>query len=164
MIATGLRYEIAALDTHVAGAEDFVIESWTRDYRCSPVGRAMRRDAYYPWQRGIIEGLRSAGAIVLVARDVEHSVLFYGWLCADRARDAVRLHYAYVKLFARGHGIFPALLAEAVEQLGDGAAEVVYTHDPAKRHKQQTNSAPRAKFADLGMTYQPIEIQRGRAA
>jgi hypothetical protein len=160
--ASPLKYEIAELSTLRESVESLVYESWTRDFRCSPQGRTLPRDAYYPWQRRRIQALLEGGALVLVAYDPDSPDRVYGWLCADRQGDAVRVHYAYTKLYARGFGIAHALLEMAVEVLADdGVGAFVYTHDAAKKRGGMTDTGPRRQVEGLGLAYRPLEALSG---
>jgi hypothetical protein len=160
--ASPLKYDIADLGSLRESVESLVYESWTRDFRCSPQGRSLPRDAYYPWQRRRIQALLAAGALVLVAFDPDSPDRVFGWLCADRQGDAVRVHYAYTKLYARGFGIAHALLDMATEVLADeGVGEFVYTHDAAKKRNGATDTAPRKLVEGLGLSYRPLEALQG---
>ena len=124
----------------------------------------MPRDAYYPWQRQRIDELFESGVRVFVCRNPEQPHIVFAWLSADRVGDVLRAHYAYTKAFARGQGLFTALLEHALAELGDGAEVVAYTHDPAKKDGGKTDYTPRAKLNAMGLEYRPLAKMAGRAA
>lgn len=162
----GLEYEIAILTpAHpgFSGIRQLVFDTWTRDFRLSPQGRNMPRDAYYPWQRARIESILGAGARIYVARDRDRPNIAFSWLCADSELGDFRAHYAYTKLFARGYGMATALLDQALVELGaDG--ETVYTHDPAKKNNGKLNLEPRDKLEKMGLVYRPLVELKGVTA
>jgi GNAT superfamily N-acetyltransferase len=167
LIAAGLPYEVVELTPGCpghAGLQSLLYETWTRDFRLSPRGRSMPKDAFYAWQRARITHLLERGARVYVCRDPEQPSVGYAWLCADRAGSELRCHYAYTKAFARGQGMFTALLEHAVAELGEGAELVTYTHDPAKQTGGDTDKTGREKLRALGLEYRPLAELAGRAA
>lgn len=105
-----------------------VLKSWARCYRGEPANLRMPQRAFYLWQRDMIDRLLERGATVLVARDAERPAFLFGWLCAERLGRALAVHYAFVKRAFRERGIGHAMLAAAVERLGDGAEELWQTH------------------------------------
>jgi GNAT superfamily N-acetyltransferase len=107
----------------------YVWRTWVRDYRYAASMGRMPYRAYCDWQRGMIDRLVARGALLLVARDVEQPVYVYGFLCAQRVGDAVVAHYAHVRRDWWGQGLARALLGEAIERIGDGASELLWSHD-----------------------------------
>ena len=124
-----LAYEIQpATEADMA----LVWNSWLKSYRCEPESQRMPARAYHLWQKDIVQRLLDGGARVYVARDAERPVFLFGWLCAQRVGDALACHYAFVKRSFRERGVGHALLAAAVDQLGDGASELWQTHSSAE--------------------------------
>jgi GNAT superfamily N-acetyltransferase len=103
-------------------------QSWSRTFRAEPSSQRMPDRAFYMWHRDIVDRLLASGAQVFVARDVERPVFLFGWLCAQRVGDGLVIHYAYCKRPWRERGIGHALLAAAVERLGEGATELLQSH------------------------------------
>jgi GNAT superfamily N-acetyltransferase len=112
-----------------SGEMPYVWRTWVRDYRYAASMGRMPYRAYCDWQRDMIDRLTDSGAVILVARDVERPVYLYGFLCAQRVGDAVVAHYANVRRDWQGQGIARSLLGEAIERIGDGAEELLYTAD-----------------------------------
>lgn len=112
-----------------SGELPFVFKSWCRSHRVAPTSLRMPSRAYYDWERGVIDRILARGALVLVARDVERPVYLYAFLVAERIGCAVVAHYAYTRSDWRGQGLARALLGEAIERIGGGADELLYSHD-----------------------------------
>jgi GNAT superfamily N-acetyltransferase len=107
----------------------FVFRSWCRSYRTAPGSMRMPAHAFYLWQRDVIDRILARKPLVLVARDVAHDVFLYGFLVAERVGTGLVVHFCYCKRDWRGQGIARALLAEAIERIGAGASELLYSHD-----------------------------------
>lgn len=137
----------------------FVYETWTRDYSRQPSNRRMPSQAYYPYQRGVIDQLLERGAQVLVAYDAEQADQAYGWLCCELDGPALVLHYVYVKLPFRELGIGHALLTAALERFGEDVSELVYTHDPARGRDEtgKVDVSRREQVAGMGFSWRPID-------
>lgn len=103
-------------------------QSWSRSFRAEPSSQRMGERAFFLAHRDVIDRLLAGGARVLVARDVANPGFIFGWICAERHGDALVAHYCYVKRAFRCLGIGHALLADAVERLGEGAADLRQTH------------------------------------
>jgi GNAT superfamily N-acetyltransferase len=123
------------------------------------IGPAMQGEmpyrAFCDWQRDVIDRITDRGALVLVARDAAQPVYIYGFLCAERAGDAVVTHYTHVRKDWCLRGIATALLAEAIEQLGEGASELLYTHDSDRSVKytaEERERYGRPTGVDRGLT------------
>jgi GNAT superfamily N-acetyltransferase len=128
----------------------------------------MPAGAYYPYQRGVIQQLLDRGAEVVVARDADAPEMVYGWLCCERSGREFTLHYVYVKLPFRELGLGHAMLDEALELYGDGAEELVYTHDPARGRTAEgrVNTERRKQAERLGFSWRPIDehLRSGKEA
>lgn len=147
----------------------YIWRTWVRDYRYAASMGRMPYRAYCDWQRDVIDRITDRAALVLVARDAEQPVYLYGFLCAERAGDAVVAHYAHVRKDWCGRGIATALLEQAIERLGAGASELLYTHDADRAVKYTAEERERygrptgvdrgltAKLQQIGMRRVPIE-------
>lgn len=133
-------------------------QSWSRSYRAEPSSQRMGERAFYVAHRDVIDRLLASGAKVFVARDTDNPVFLYGWLCAQRHEDSLVVHYAYTKRPWRERGIAHALLAAAVERLGDGATDLRQTHGSREYDH---------RLAAIGFRKLPVERllhSQGRAA
>lgn len=163
-----------ALSESGEGLTGFVYQTWTSSHKAAPAYRRVPSSLYYPGQRTVISRLLEHGAVVFFARDRERQDLVYGWLCAERDRGTLVVHYVYTKggyegqPNYRGMGIAKDLLAIAVEVLGRDAGELEYTHDPARRRTSsgKLDTRERELVADMGFSWRDVEshLRGGRVA
>jgi len=84
---------------------NFILNSWLKSYRHSPLTKSIRGDIYYKHHHDKIIKLLSRSKIACAVSKDEDSQI-YGWACFEEGV----LHYIYTKHSYRGFGIATEIL------------------------------------------------------
>jgi ribosomal protein S18 acetylase RimI-like enzyme len=131
---------------------NFVFDTWARAFRVAPACKSTPTSAYHPWQRARMERILSRpSTLVLVARDSEREVFIHGYGVFERFDDAFVAHWVYVKNndVSRRQGVASLLLARALDRIGEGSHELLYTHRTYFADKAESLGFQFVKLEDL---------------
>lgn len=111
----------------------FIMSTWVMSYRQSRWIEAIPSNVYCGSQRQLAERLIANG-IVKIARWTKHPEQYYGWICYNRSRMGLVVHYCYVKNNFRRKGIGKALLLATDYKRGEPFTATHYPRiaDPVK--------------------------------
>ncbi len=120
------------IDSMSAADKNLVIHSWVRSYRREIIGE-LTPDQACEWIHDQAQRILARPTTrVLVARNEANPLFVYGWVCAERVRDAFVVHFVYVKSHFRngddGNHYGRALYAAALKECGQGAARKLASH------------------------------------
>lgn len=90
----------------------FVLSSWIKSYKQSPVVSREPHAVYFPFQKGIAERALKVGSLVVLCNPSDHDQV-YSYAVVERRPASLILHWLYTKAFCRKLG-FARLLLEHV--------------------------------------------------
>lgn len=126
--------------------EAFVLSTWAESFRHAPACKALPTGAFHTWHRPRMEGVLKRYPLVVVARGTD-PLFIYGYGVFERIGDRFVAHWLYVKRSFRRKSVASQILAHALERIGEGAGELLYTH--------RTYVSPKAE--ELGFRYEKLE-------
>lgn len=122
----------------------FVLDTWSKTYRLSPWAGVVPNNLWHETIRELITQLLARGAYIIVGADSADDTRIKGWVCVERRKDGMVLHYAFTRPEDRRQRVATALL----EWTGERDARWFYT---GRTHK--------SRYLCRNMTYAP-EIAR----
>lgn len=133
----------------------FVLDTWARAFRVAPGSRPLPTSAFHPWHRKrMTEILERESTIVLVAREKDAELFIHGYGVFERFDDAFVAHWVYTKSTSKREKVASLVLKTALERVGDGSNELLYTH--------RTYFAPKAE--SMGFQFVELEDLKRRIA
>ncbi len=137
------------------GDVPFITSSWLKSFRDAPSVAGVPNTAYYYYQHKILEEILP-DAEVWVACNVDRHDQALGWICAFPAKEALILHYCYVKQPFRRLGVAEMLFRHLRRRFPGG--EVMFTHKSPLFWKRAKNGEESffKKARKRGFVYNPF--------